>query len=80
MIERIEPAGARARAAALAAAAARLAPFAGAAEPAFGISVGVAPFDPLRSETVMQLVLRAAADAARANKQGGELWPASLPA
>lgn len=79
-IERIDPAGARARAAALAAAAARLAPFAGIAEPAFGVSVGVAPFDPVRSETVMQLVLRAAADAARAKEQGGERWPASLPA
>lgn len=79
-IERIDPAGARARAAALAAAAARLAPFAGAAEPAFGVSVGVAAFDPTRSETVMQLVLRAAADAARTKDQGDEPWPASLPA
>lgn len=79
-IERIDPAGARARAAALAAAAARLAPFAGVAESAFGVSVGVAPFDPVRSETVMQLVLRAAADATRAKEQGGEPWPASLPA
>jgi len=79
-IERIDPAGARARAAALAAAAARLAPFAGVAEPAFGVSVGVAPFDPARSETVMQLVLRAASDAARVKEQGGEPWPASLPA
>lgn len=79
-IERIDPAGARARATALAAAAARLAPFAGAAEPSFGISVGVAPFDPAHGETVMQLVLRAAADAARAKEQGGEPWPASLPA
>ena len=79
-IERIDPAGARARAAALAAAAARLAPFASATEPSFGVSVGVAPFDPARSETVMQLVLRAATDAARAKEQGGEPWPASLPA
>lgn len=79
-IERIDPAGARARAAALAAAVARLAPFAGAAEPAFGISIGVAPFDAARNETVMQLVLRAAADAARTNEQEGEPWPASLPA
>jgi len=79
-IERIDPAGARARAAALAAAAARLAPFGGAAEPAFGVSVGVAPFEPARNETVMQLVLRAAADAARTKEQGGEPWPTSLPA
>jgi len=79
-IERIDAAGARARAAAMAAAAARLAPFAGGAEPSFGVSVGVAPFDPTRNETVMQLVLRAAADAARTKEQGGESWPASLPA
>ncbi|MGH6976226.1 MAG: GGDEF domain-containing protein [Stellaceae bacterium] len=79
-IERIDPAGARARATALATAAARLAPFAGVAEPSFDVSVGVAPFDPARGETVMQLVLRAAADAARTKEQGGEPWPASLPA
>ena len=79
-IEHIDPVGARVRAAALATAAARLAPFAGTAEPSFGVTVGVAPFDPARSETVMQLVLRAAADAARTNEQGGEPWPASLPA
>jgi len=79
-IERIDPAGARARAASLAAAAARLAPFAGVAELSFGVSVGVAPFDPARRETVMQLVLRAAADAARTKEQGGESWSASLPA
>ncbi|HKR20576.1 MAG TPA: GGDEF domain-containing protein [Stellaceae bacterium] len=79
-IERIDPAGARARATALATAAARLAPFASVAEPAFGVSVGVAPFDPTRGETVMQLVLRAAADAARTKEQGGEPWAASLPA
>ena len=48
--------------------------------PSFGVSVGVAPFDPARNETAMQLVLRAAADAARTKEQGGERWPASLPA
>ena len=79
-IERIDAAGARARAAAMVAATARLAPFAGSAEPSFGVSVGVAPFDPARNETLMQLVLRAAADAGRTKEQGGEPWPASLPA
>jgi len=79
-IERIDAAGARARAAALQAAAARLPHLAGCADLPFGISVGVAPFDPRRSETVMQLVLRAAAATLRTKEQGGESWPASLPA
>jgi len=79
-IERIDANGARARAAALQAAAARLPRLAGCADLPFGISVGVAPFDTRRAETAMQLVLRAAADAARAKEQGGEPWPASLPA
>lgn len=71
-IDRIDAAGARARATALEAAATRLAPF--------GVSVGVATLDPLRTETASQLVLRAAADAARAKEKGGGPWPASLPA
>jgi diguanylate cyclase (GGDEF)-like protein len=82
-IERIDINGARARAAALQAAATRLAERVGGADLPFGINVGVAQFDPRRAETVMQLVLRAASDAAgeqSGKEKGGEPWPASLPA
>ncbi|MDE2228035.1 MAG: diguanylate cyclase [Alphaproteobacteria bacterium] len=79
-IERIDAAGAWTRATALQAAAARLASLIGRADLPFGVGVGVALFDPLQPETAMQLVLRAAAGAARAKEQGGERWPASLPA
>lgn len=82
-IERIDISGARARAAALRAAAGQLAERVGYADLPFGVSVGIAPFDPLRGETIMQLVLRAAADADcgdSGKEKGGEPWPASLPA
>lgn len=82
-IERIDVNGARARAATLRAAATGLAERVGCGDLPFGISVGVAPFEPMRAETVMQLVLRAAADAARGSsgkQEGGGPWPASLPA
>ncbi|MDE2165005.1 MAG: diguanylate cyclase [Alphaproteobacteria bacterium] len=82
-IERIDVDGARARAAALRAAAVGLAERVGCGDLPFGISVGTALFDSTRAESIMQLVLRAAADAGRGNsgkEKGGELWSASLPA
>jgi len=79
-IEGIDRIGAMSRIAALADAAARLAALTGLPDRPFGISIGLAMFDPLRPEGPAQIIARATIDLARKNEQGGELWPASLPA
>lgn len=66
-IEGIDRMGAMGRVAALADAAARLAALTGLPDRPFGISIGLAMFDPLRPESSAQIIARAAIELARKN-------------